>query len=382
VRLTTSARGSRSRRAGGWHLGAALLALAWLVASCAPSAAPAPAASPSGTTGSAAAAANGPAAASGPAAAVPTAPPAPVHLVTNWTAVSGSQSGIWMTYEAGLFQEQGLDVDLVNIASTSRAIQSMVAGEVQMGSLDPAATVEASLNGADLWMLFASVNRLVFSIMTQPTIRQPEDLRGKTLGITRFGSSTHTAALVALQMWGLKPDQDVSLRQLQEVPAILAGMQAGQIDAGAVSPPTNTQARQAGYYELINLATQGPEYPSVAVGGPKSWVDANQDVVRRFARAYVQGIQRFKSDKPWAIEVYRKYLKVDDPAVLDDTYAQFSNYFPLPPYVSEAGMARLLEDMAKDEPRLVGRKPSEWIDSHYVRELEQSGAIPPASLSH
>jgi ABC-type nitrate/sulfonate/bicarbonate transport system substrate-binding protein len=345
-----------------------LAALAWLAAGCGSSAAPAPAAAPP-----ASAPAGAPPAASSPAAAAATTPPQPVRLTVNWTAVSGSQSGLWMTYEAGLFQEQALDVELVNIASTSRAIQAMVAGEVQMGSLDPAATVEASLNGADLSLLLASVNRLVFSIMTQPTIRQPEELRGKTLGITRIGSSTHTAALVALQMWGLKPDEDVSLRQLQEVPAILAGMQAGQVDAGAVSPPTNARARQAGYNEMINLATQGPEYPSVAVGGPRAWIDGNQEAVRRFARAYVQGIQRFKSDKPWAIEVYRKYLKVDDPAVLDDTYNQFSSYIPLPPYVSEEGMARLLEDLAHEEPRLVGRKPSEWIDSRYVRELEQSG---------
>lgn len=352
----------------GRRVGAALVALAWLVGACSPSAAPAPA--PAGGT-----AAQAPAAPAAPAAAAPTAPPQPVHLAVNWTAVSGSQSGLWMTYEAGLFQEQALDVELVNIASTSRAIQAMVAGEVQMGSLDPAATVEASLNGADLRMLLAAVNRLVFSIMTQPSITSPEQLRGKTLGITRYGSSTHTAALVALNLWGLKPDQDVSLRQLQEVPAILAGMQAGQIDAGAVSPPTNAQAKQAGFYELINLATQGPEYPSVAVGGPTAWIDANQDAVRRFARAYVQGLQRFKTDKPWAVEVYRKYLKIDDPAILDDTYSQFSSYFPMPPYVSEEGMTRLLDDMAREEPRLAGRKPSEWIDASYVRELEQSGFI-------
>jgi ABC-type nitrate/sulfonate/bicarbonate transport system substrate-binding protein len=286
-----------------------------------------------------------------------------------------------MAFESGAFQQQALEVELINIASTSRAIQAMVAGEVQMGSLDPAATIEASLNGADLSLLFGAVNRLVFSIMSQPTITSPEQLRGKTLGITRIGSSTHTAALVALQLWGLKPDQDVSLRQLQEVPAILAGMQAGQVDAGAVSPPTNSRARQEGYNELINLATQGPEYPSVAVGGPRSWIDANQDAVRRFARAYAQGIQRFKSDKPWALDVYRKYLKIEDPAVLEDTYAQFSSYFPMPPYVSEEGMARLVDDMAHEEPRLVGRKPTDWVDSRYVRELEQSGFFQAASPS-
>ena len=342
---------------------ALVAALAGLLA-CAPSAAP-PAGAPAAT--------GAPAQAAAPAG--PTASPAPIHLVVNWSAISGSQTGLWMSYEGGYFQQEGLDVELTNIQATSRAIQAMVAGEVQLGSVDPAAAIQSSLSGADVVMVFASVNRLVFSVMAQPAIRQPAEMRGKSLGITRYGSSTHTAALVALDLWGLVADRDVSLLQLQEVPAILAGMQAGQVDAGVVSPPTNSRARQAGYNELINLATDGPEYPSVSVGGPRAWVNANVEAMRRFARAYVQGIHRFKTDKPWAIEVYRKYLRVDDPQVLDDTYVQFSTYFPSVPYVSEEGASRLLADLAGEDPRLAGRQATEWIDSRFVRELETSGYL-------
>lgn len=348
-----------------WRRPVAWLALATLLASCAPGAAPSGGAARPAPTAAGATAAT----------AATAAPPEPVHMVVNWTAVSGSQAGIWMSYEGGLFRQEGLDVELVNIASTSRAIQAMVAGEVHLGSLDPAASAQASLGGADLALLFAAVNRLVFSVMTQPHIRDPQELRGKTMGITRLGSSTHTAALVALELWGLQPDRDVSLRQLQEVPAILAGLQAGQIDAGTVSPPTNSRARQAGFHELINLATQGPEYPSVTVGGLRSWINTHEDAVRRFARAYVQGIHRFKTDKPWAIEVFRKYLKVDDPEVLEDTYTQFTTYYPSVPYISEAGMARLLADLAHEDPRLAGKQPTDFIDSRFVRELETSGFI-------
>src|SRR5919202_1120834 len=107
------------------------------------------------------------------APAGPTAPPAPIHLVVNWSAVSGSQTGLWMSYEGGYFQQEGLDVELTNIQATSRAIQAMVAGEVQLGSVDPAAAIQSSLSGADVVMVFASVNRLVFSVMAQPAIRQP-----------------------------------------------------------------------------------------------------------------------------------------------------------------------------------------------------------------
>ncbi|HWP28157.1 MAG TPA: ABC transporter substrate-binding protein [Chloroflexota bacterium] len=300
--------------------------------------------------------------------------PPPLRLVVSWSQPGGGQSGIWMAYEAGLFHEQGLDVELTHIPNTSRVIQAMVAGEVQLAPLDVAATLQASLGGAELALYFGALNRLVYSVMAQPEITEPQLLRGKTVGITRIGSATHTATLLALERWGLVPDRDVALRQLGEVNAVLAGLEAKQVDAGVISPPRSTLARRAGYRELLNLATDGPDYPSLAIGGPRSWATANAEAMRRFARAYVLGIQRLKQDKPWAIEVYRKYLGLDDPVVLDDTYELFSQLFPLPPYVSEAGLARLLADLAEDEPRLAGRQPSEWIDARYLREVEAAGA--------
>jgi NitT/TauT family transport system substrate-binding protein len=294
-------------------------------------------------------------------------------LTANWTAVSGGMSGVWCAQEAGLFREEGLDLELVHIASTSRAIQSIVAGELAFSTLDPAAVVEANLNGAEMALVGAVTNRLVFSVLTRPEIQRPEQLRGKTIGITRIGSSTHTAALVALDIWGLKPDQDVSLRQLQEVPAILSGLQAGQIDGGVVSPPTNTRGRQAGFLELLNLAEQGPQYPSICLGGARGWLAANQDAALGYLRGYVRGVQRFKSDREFALGVLRKYLEIDDAAILEDTHAQFSRYIENVPYVSADGMAHLIADLAGDEPRLASQTPDQFVDDRLVRELEASG---------
>ena len=210
-------------------------------------------------------------------------------------------------------------------------------------------------------MFLASTNRLIFSVMSQPSVRQPAALRGQSLGITRLGSSTHTAALAALEMWGLQPDRDVALRQLQDAPAIFAALQAGQVEAGVLSPPTNARAKSGGFLELVNLATEGPDYPSVTVGGQRAWINANEDVVRRFSRAYVRGIQRFKTDKPWALEVYRKYFKIDDLAVLEDTWEQFIHYIPSVPQISETGMLSLLHDMAEEDPgSSVARPLTTW----------------------
>jgi hypothetical protein len=100
--------------------------------------------------------------------------------------------------------------------------------------------------------------------------------------------------------------------------------------------------------------------------------------VRRFARAYVQGIARFRTDKRWALDMYRKYAETDDPGILDELYAEFGRCVPGAPSVSEAGLARMLVDLAKDEPRLAGRQATDFVDSRFLRELEASGFLPEA----
>ena len=349
-------------RSGRWAVVGGL-ALPTALAACARPEPAAPAAAP-------------PAAPSGSGAPAPTAAPRPLkRIVLNWTAVSGGMSGFWCGYEGGTFRDEGLDVELIHIASTSRAIQSMVAGEVHYSPLDPAASVQANLGGADTVLIGAATNRLVFSVISRPEFQRPEQLRGKTIGITRVGSSTHTAMLVALQMWGMEPDRDVSLRQLQEVPAILSGLQAGQIDAGVVSPPTNTRARQAGFNELLNLAEQGPQYPSICLGTVRSRIAADEDAARAFLRGYVRGVHRFKTDRAFALDVLRKYLEIDDATIIEDTHAQFSRYIESVPYVSEDGFSHLLSDLSTDEPRLAGHTPAQYVDHRLLRDLEASGFL-------
>ncbi len=332
-----------------------------LVAACSPAAAPA-AGRPAGAPGAEGVA--------GAGASPSAARPAPIRVVANYAARGTGHSGMWLAYEGGYFAEQGLDVELTNIASTAPSIQAMVAGEVQLVGVDPGASIQASLGGADVVLLFAGSNRPLHSIIAQPRIVDPQVLRGGILGITRHGSATHTAALLALDTWGLAPDRDVALRGLGQNSAILAALQAGQIDAGVLSIPHTIAAEQGGANTLLNLAAAGIDYPTVVVGALRPWVAANEEAVRRFARAFAQGIYRFRADKPWALEVYRKYLELDDPAILDAAYGEYARCCPELPYVSEAGIARLLADLAADDPRLAGRQPSEFVDSRFVRELE------------
>ncbi len=316
----------------------------------------------------------GPAAQPSPSAAAPAAPasptPRPVSIKVNYTAISGASSGLWTATEAGYFKEENIDIELVNVPSSSRAVATLLAKEVQFTHLDGQVTVDANLAGTSIRLIYGINNRLVFSVMTKPEIKKPEDLKGKKIGITTFGSSTHTATLLALRTWGIA-ERDVTLLQFTEVPNILGALVAGQVDAGTVSPPTNTRAKASGFNELISLAKDGPEWPSVGVATTAEYLQANPDVPARFVRAYARGVQRFKSDKAFAIQTLKKYLKLNDQAVLEDTWQQYSIYLAEVPYV--LGMQNVLDVMGATNAKAKTAKPEDFIDMRAVKQLDDEG---------
>lgn len=290
----------------------------------------------------------------------------------NWTAVTGAQSGVFMAQQEGLFKKNGLDVELIHIPSSSRGIQAILAGEIAFSYMDGLNTVQADLKGAGIALILGATNRQVFSLMARPEIKMASDLRGKKIGITRIGSSTHTSALYALSQAGLKPG-DYQILPLMEVPNILTALMAGQIDAGVVSPPTNSRARKAGFNELANLAKDGPEYVSVGIGTSRSYIKANEEIVRRVIRSYAEGVYVFKTNKAAAIRMIQNYLKVKEPEIQQDTYKQFQEYLESIPFVSRKGIEAVLADLATTEPAAKQTKPDEFIDMRFVSELEKEG---------
>ena len=290
----------------------------------------------------------------------------------NWTAVTGAQSGMFMAQQEGLFKKSGLDVELIHIPSSSRGIQAILAGEIAFSFMDGNNEVQANLKGANLALVAGATNRMVFSLMARPEIKKISDLRGKKIGITRIGSSTHTSALFALGSAGFKPS-DYQILPLMEVPNIFTALAAGQIDAGVVSPPTNSRARKAGFNELMNLAKEGPEYVSVAVGTSRSYIRTNEDIVRRVVRSYAEGMQIFKTNKPAALRMIQNQLKVKEADIQEDTYNQFREYLEFPPYVSRKGMEAVIADVAETAPAAKSAKPDDFMDMRFVAELEKEG---------
>jgi NitT/TauT family transport system substrate-binding protein len=290
----------------------------------------------------------------------------------NWTAVTGAQSGMFMAQQEGLFKKNGLEVELIHIPSSSRGIQAILAGEIAFSFMDGNNQVQANLKGANLALIVGATNRMVFSLMAKPEIKKTADLKGKKIGITRIGSSTHTSALYALGQAGLKP-ADYQILPLLEVPNIFTALVAGQIDAGVVSPPTNSRARKAGMVELMNIAKEGPEYVSVAVGTTRAYLSANEDIARRVVRSYAEGVYVFKTNKAAALRMIQNQLKVKDTDIQEDTFNQFSQYLEYPPYISRKGVEAVIADVAATAPQAKSAKPDDFIEMRFVAELEKEG---------
>src|SRR6266545_4930784 len=162
-----------------------------------------------------------------------------------------------------------------------------------------------------------------------------------------------------------------SSRGMLEVPNIFTALAAGQIEAGVVSPPTNARAKKAGFVELMNIAKEGPEFVSVAVGTSRAYIKANEDVVRRVVRSYAEGIQIFKTNKPAALKMFQNQLKVKEAEILEDTYNQFREYLEYPPYVTRKAMEAVLNDIAANDPAAKSAKPEDFMDMRFVAELDK-----------
>lgn len=303
--------------------------------------------------------------------ALPSRAAAATKLVAAYSAISGLFAGQWTAQESGAFTRHGLDVSLVYISSATKVAQAMLAGEVPIAVMGGEAVINAALAGADLVFVAGAVNRPLFFVVATPEIQRPADLKGKTLGVTRYGASTDFAARLALRHWGLEPIKDVAILQMGGVPEILAGLKAGSVKAGALSPPTNVRARREGYRELVNTADLG-FFPHDAIVTTRAFLKSNPEAVRAFLKGYAEGVHRYKSDKPFALEVLKKYTKVSDPDLLEETYALTRPVVEDPPLnLDVRGVQAVLDFVAS--PKAKTAKPEHFMDLRILKELEQSG---------
>jgi len=252
-------------------------------------------------------------------------------------------------------------------------MQSLVAGDMQFVQTGGTEVPSAALGGAPVKMLVGWINVVPSLFMVDPSITTPEQLRGKAIGITKFGAQTHSGARLALRKWGLNPDTDVQYLQLGGVPEILAGMESGAVQGGVYTPPTNVRARKLGFRVLGDLGQMGIPFQGTGLIGLQPYVDANPEVVRRAAKALSEGIKLYLTDDEAARAALAKYTKTDDPEQLDESIAYYRSVLQRIPYPSVEGIQTAIDDVALQDPRASALRPADLIDTRALEQLEREG---------
>lgn len=298
-------------------------------------------------------------------------------LIFGWSAITGTQAIPWITKEAGLFEKNGLDTTFIYLDGGSRAVQVLLGGDTPIVQGGGSAPVAARLRGGDAVIILGIVNVLAYSLIVSPDIKKPEDLKGKRLAVSRYGSNSDYATRKLLLKWGLKPDIDVAILQIPGgQPTRLGAVQNGQVAGLAAQPPLTTMARKAGLNFIATPADFGTSaYTNTPILTRTAFIRERRDTVRKFTRAIVEGIHVYKTQKEFSKKVIAKYMRVNDAEAIEDSYQFFLPVVPSKPYPPLDGVREVLAELGEKDPKIRNAKPEDFVDSSFVKELDDSGFI-------
>jgi NitT/TauT family transport system substrate-binding protein len=300
---------------------------------------------------------------------------APQKLRVAYAAVTAAFSIPWIAKEAGIFQRHGLDVELVYVAAGSRAVQTLVGGSIDVAAIGGPAGVDAKLAGADTVYVAIPVNRVIVFTVAQPQIERVEDLRGKSIGVTRVGTVTDFFTRIFLRQNGLVPDRDVMIRQMGGLPETVAGLKAGLIEGGTFGFPAVLHARAAGFRVLVDYNTAGYRYPLSSVIVTQKLLRTREPAIRKFLEAHIEAVHRFKTDPAFTMSVIGKYTNTSDRAMLEETQRVYAEAFEKIPYPNVEDMKLGIAQVSETNPRAKGADPKDFIEPRLLREIEASGFV-------
>lgn len=278
-----------------------------------------------------------------------------------------------LTKDAGLWQKHGLDARVVVFESGSILAQAALSGEVKFSISSGPATIASRVQGADTIILAAMVNTLPYSIVAAKNITRWDQLKGKKIAVSRFGSGTDTAVRMVLKKYGLDPVKDVVILQVGTQPARIQALAAGVIDATIVSPPLDFQAKKQGYQILVNIADLKIPYPQLVVETTERYARENPQTVKSFLKGFIEGVHYAASQKNETKKIMIKYLKTVDPEILDIAYQNFLETTDYSGRPNLDGIRNAMDEVAARVPAVKSRKPEDFVDTRILRELEKEG---------
>ena len=288
-----------------------------------------------------------------------------------YNALSGIMAPIWLAADAGLYAKHGVNVDLKYLAATS-AVQAMLSGGEEVGLVGNQG-IDAKLEGAELVYVAGGVPTFVFQLYARPEIKTVAELKGKVVAVTQPAASTDYAMRMVLRKNGLDPDKDVKILYAQDITNVVNTVITGNAAAGINSHPNALKLKAAGMKTLVDITElKIPFLFTGMLSSPKVVRDKN-DALTRFLRAYIEAMAMIRRDKEATIRSMGKFLKAADRDVLESTYDEYKNVFPVTPLMTAAEVQAVLDVSKSPKAKLM--KPQDFFDNSIVQKIEASGFI-------
>ena len=289
----------------------------------------------------------------------------------GYPAISYNQIHIWVAKDAGLFKRYGLDAELIFFRGGQLATQALVAGDppiVNIGTL-----VQPGLQGHDVVLIASSENTYYYSVVTKPAVAKVEQLKDKRLGVSGFGSASHNAALILLRRFNLEPNKDVAVVIAGATTERLAGMESGRIDATVLTPSEIPRARKLGFVDIYDMSEMGIEVQGNGFATSRSFIKSNRETIKAALKGYVEALHYIHHNKEETKRVSAKYMRSNDPDVLEATYTWFIRNVAKKPYPTLKGIQFLIDEIGGKLPQAKNARPEQFVDLSLLQELEKEG---------
>jgi NitT/TauT family transport system substrate-binding protein len=276
------------------------------------------------------------------------------------------ESVFYLGREVGIFKKQGIDLELIYIPGGSLSMQALIGKSLDLLLAGGTPLVYAQLKGADLRMIGGVNNLLPYVLVAREGISRAEQLKGKKVGISRFGSNTDFVVRLAATQLGLNPKSDIQIIQTGGQDARVVALKTGAVDATVLTPDVAFIGRKLGFNVLLDFVDQGIEYQHVGVGSRTDYLKSQGDVARRFMRAYLESIRYYFSHKDEAVKKSMQLLKVNDRQVGEIGFDLRRKTLPTDGKPTVKGMQLVLDAAAEDDPKAKSLTPEQLIDLSFL----------------
>jgi len=302
--------------------------------------------------------------------------PAHAQQTIAFSSVDSPNANWYIAKEKQLYKKYGLDVELIYIPSSTTTIAAVVSGSVAVGNISGGATANAAVGGANVVAVGCFINTLPYELIVHESIRSAQQLKGKTVGISRVGSSSDVAARVLLKELKLEPDKDVAILQVGGSTERAVAFRTGRIAAFPSPPGTIHLAQGMPHRVLISTADfpKGFAFPYVCPTTSKTYLKNNRDTMKRLLMALIEATQFYKTHKEESKKIFAKYSRQNNEAYLEAAYQSSSKLFEQVPLVNREGMDAQVKEAVARKPGST-LKVDDIVDDSLVLELEKEGFI-------